>query len=269
MSQEINDGIKKGIEAAVITSVSVMANMPFFDDAVAYLKKHPEVSIGLHFNITEGEPLSPHNKVSTLLREDGNFFYWVSMLVSLFFKSVVYKEIDEELHAQYTKLKSTKLPISHIDSHHHIHLFPTIYKKVIKFATKNNVNSLRCRVFNPYRIFFWLSHPPKLKQLIILCMCVFDSSFLTKKAQMYEVNNLYDIAWDSGLDHEKFISYLESLPNGTTELICHPAVMSKTGNRKFLEPRYKGLTLLTHPKVLKTIKVQNIKLISRHEDIEE
>lgn len=263
MSREVNEGIKKGIKAGMITSVSVMVNMPHFDEAISYLKKNPGVSVGLHFNITEGSPLSTKNKVSTLIREGGNFFYWPVLIFNLLFRKAYVQEIETELTAQYQKLKSQGIQISHIDSHHHIHLYPQIFQVFTRFAQKNKVNALRCRVFNLKRLHLWFRHPPTFKQFIIISLCVIDSIFFTKSKQFYDVNGLYDIAWDKSLDARKFTTLLASLPEGTTEIICHPAVLSKTGNEKFLRPRFKGLSLLLDKQVKQAVKIENIELITR------
>ena len=45
-------------------------------------------------------------------------------------------EFQTELKAQYTTLAKTRIPITHIDSHHHIHLTPSIFKMVSDFADK-------------------------------------------------------------------------------------------------------------------------------------
>jgi predicted glycoside hydrolase/deacetylase ChbG (UPF0249 family) len=263
MSQEVNEGIKKGIEAGMITSVSVMVNMPYFDDAIAYLKKHPDVSIGLHFNISEGSPISPTNKVGNLVREDGNFFYWTAIILSIFFRRLKLDEISTELTTQYALLKQTGLKISHIDSHHHIHLYPRIFQMVMKFAEKQNVKSIRYKAFHPARLLFWFKNPPTIKQFIIICMCLVDSIFFAKEGQLYEVNNLYDIAWNKRLNEKTFAKYLSSLPSGTTEIISHPAIMSKEGNRKFLESRQKGLNMLLSNSVKAAIRDAHIELVKK------
>jgi chitin disaccharide deacetylase len=263
MSEEINEGIKRGIEAGIITSVSMMVNMPYFDDAVKYLKKHPEVSVGLHFDITEGMPVTIRKNVSTLIREDGTFFYWTAFILMMILNKISNIEIENELMAQYKILKRTRLKISHIDSHHHIHLLPGIFKMIMDFAQKNDVKALRCRAFNPNRLLFWLTHPPTLKQFIIIALCVIDSSLFRKYKYFYEINNLYDIGWDKKLNEDSFCEYLRSLPSGTTEIICHPAILSKTGNPKFLGPRYKALSLLLSKKVFNTIKQSHFKLVGR------
>lgn len=261
MSREVNEGIKQGIEAGIITSVSVIVNMPYFDDAISYLKKHPEVSVGLHFNITEGSPILDRKSTSTLILEDGSFFYWTSIVYYLFLRQISLGEISAELIVQYRKLEKTKLKISHIDSHHHLHLFPEIFRLLTGFAQKKGIKSLRCRAFNPGRLFFWLKNLPTFKQFIIITLCVIDSAFLAKSKSFYEVNNLFDISWDKKMTEEKFCHYLELLPDGTTEIICHPAVLSKTGNPRFLGPRYKGLKILLSDRVKKTIEKNNINLV--------
>ncbi|KXK08473.1 MAG: hypothetical protein UZ21_OP11001000674 [Microgenomates bacterium OLB22] len=147
MSKEVNDGIKRAIKAGAVNSVSVMVNMPYFEDAVRFLKLHPEVRVGLHFNITEGAPISSPHAASTLLREDNNFYYWMNLVVKFILRHVSLKQIENELMLQHTKLASTGLEITHIDTHHHIHLFPPFFKLVLGFARRKGISTLRCRRF--------------------------------------------------------------------------------------------------------------------------
>jgi predicted glycoside hydrolase/deacetylase ChbG (UPF0249 family) len=45
MSKEVNEGTKQGIKAGVVTSVSVMVNMSYFEDAISFLKRYQWGSI--------------------------------------------------------------------------------------------------------------------------------------------------------------------------------------------------------------------------------
>jgi predicted glycoside hydrolase/deacetylase ChbG (UPF0249 family) len=263
MSREVNEGIKKGIEAGVINSVSLMVNMPYFPEAIAYLKKHSEISVGLHFNITEGSALSSPNKVSTIIREDGNFFHWLGLTINMIFRQVNFEEIEGELYLQYEKLRKTGLKISHMDSHHHIHLYPLIFKIFIRFASTHDIKALRCRAFQLKRLLFSLRKLHSLKQFIILLLCFINSKFFNNTKQFYDVAQLYDINWEPGFNEDKFIKLLQELPDNTTEIITHPAILSKSGNLKFLEPRYKGLNLLLSKKVKDKIKELNISYTKR------
>ena len=71
--QARNAGIFEAIDAGIVTSVSLFANAPATNDAVKRLLsiESRAISIGLHFNISEGAPLSKGLK--KLVAADGNF----------------------------------------------------------------------------------------------------------------------------------------------------------------------------------------------------
>lgn len=254
MSPEINEGIKRGIKAGVVTSVSVMANMPYIDDAVAFLKKHPEISVGLHLNLTEGSPVSGLRAVSTLVREDGNFYYWKGMVLNLMTKTVSLVEIQHELVAQYNTLKKSGILVDHIDSHHHIHLYPPIYKLLIRFVFDHHIMMLRSRTFRPRRVIHSLIRIRSLKQFTILAMYSLNSMLYRPRWQLFEIDQLYDMNWDPNLDEEKLMRFLNHLSSGVTVMICHPAVASKKGNPLFLMPRNRELRILLNRKVIRRIQ---------------
>lgn len=263
MSREVNEGIKQGIEAGVITSVSVMVNMPYYKDAIAFLKKHPEVSVGLHFNISEGHPiLSPH-QLATLLREDDYFYNWITLTLNLILRQICLKEVEKELTAQFTILKKSGLPINHIDGHHHLHLYPSIFQIVAKFAKKENLNAVRsCQRSFPLMTQIF-QHGFSIRKAIISNLFYFDSFFLGTNRNLCKINYIYDINWNNEITEKSFLQLITSLPKGNTEIICHPGVVSKTGNRKFLEPRLKCLKLLLSPRFKKALKDNDIQLVDK------
>lgn len=253
MSEEVNAGIKQGIEAGVLNSVSVMTNMPFFDDAVKFLRKHPEVSIGLHLNVTEGKSLLWPAKVSTLLREDNSFYSWPITILRLSLKQISLQELNNEMSAQFEKLKATGLPITHIDSHHHAHLFPSLFQLVWEFAKKEKISSLRCRKFSLSHMTNGIKLVPRPKQLLIILLSFYNNFRFYKARSLFSTDSLYDLNWEESISQEKLLSILNQLPEGVTSIICHPAVMSSQGNKKFLASRQHCLELLLRPKVQKKI----------------
>lgn len=267
MSREINEGIKIGIKKGAVTSVSIMSNMPFFDDAVKFLKNYPSISLGLHFNITEGAPLVNPNRVRNLIREDDRFFFWMTMIPRLTTRNIKLNEIEAELNAQYSKLKSTGLPITHIDSHHHIHLYPRIFQLISKFAEKNKIPSLRGDYFSAWNITLNYQEVPSPTQLIVNIMLLYSHLRYRRRKRFYKTDGFYDINWDRNLTTDSFITLLTNLPNGTTELICHLAIESEKGNKKFLSPRYKILKLLTNPLVKNHLTKNGIQLVNYKSNI--
>jgi predicted glycoside hydrolase/deacetylase ChbG (UPF0249 family) len=262
MSKEVNEGTKKGIEEGIITSVSVMVNMPFFEDAIVFLKKHPEVSVGLHFNLTEGECIGLPKNASTLIREDNSFFYYPQLITRIATKSVDRAEIAQELKAQYTKLTATGLPVTHIDSHHHVHLYPSIFRIVSEFADKEKVHSLRGNEFDLWNLTLGVWRKPIPTQVIVNFFLLLVNFRIKNRAHLYEIDRFYDINWAKNISTKDFVKILQKLPDGTTEFICHLATVSKTGNTKFLIPRFKALQLLTQPEIKKHLKNNGITLTS-------
>lgn len=266
MSREVNEGIETGIKRGIIRNVSVIANMPYFSDAVSFLKKHPEVSVGLHFNITEGQPVLPPNEVDTLIKEDGSFFYWTSLIPRLVVRNAKLEQIKKELFAQFAKLKSTGLPITHIDSHHHIHIYPHVFTFFTKFAQAKKVMALRCHHFNPWSLTAGFTQWPNWKKTIINLLMWTNSSYNNRLRHDFvngEVDGLYDLNWDKNLAEKDLQIILARLPQGTTEIICHLGVLSPNGNSRFLLPRFRTLRLLSKKSIKNSLISNGIKLVRR------
>lgn len=262
MSVEVNAGIKRGIEAGIINNVSLMVNLPAFDEAVDFLRNHSEVSVGLHFNTTEGKPLLPPTEVDSLLREDDSFFYWTTLIPRLIFGAAKIAQIENEFLAQYRKLKATGLKITHIDSHHHLHLFPPLFNFITRFADQEGIYSLRCHRFNLWSLTVGPHRFPTFRQLIIIALLWFDS-LRYNHHQLNTVDGLYDLNWDKNLREENLLAILARLPEGKTELICHLGIVSPSGNRLFLEPRQRTLAILTSPTVRAALTQNGVKLLRR------
>lgn len=270
MSKEVNEGIMLGIKAGMINSTSLMTNMPCFDEAVDFLKKYPKISIGLHFNITEGHSVLKPAEVSSILREDNNFFHWHGLVLKLVHRKASIEHIGKELDAQYSRLAKTGLHISHIDSHHHIHLYPLIYSLVQKLAHDKKVFSLRSRNFNFWGSIYGFQHRLTRKQLFIQSLYYFNAVFTNKKNRngksLVKVNGIFDLNWDRDFDEGVLSKIISSLPDGITEIICHPAVMSKNGNPEFLRPRQLVLDTLLKKSIKDVMKKNNIEFYSRNEE---
>src|SRR5437660_9999386 len=58
LSPGVNDGILEAHAAGVVSSVSVLVNAPGWEHAVAALRGTGSLGVGLHLNLTAGEPVS-------------------------------------------------------------------------------------------------------------------------------------------------------------------------------------------------------------------
>ena len=112
-------------EDGILTSTTMMVNMPYAPLAVSLAKKHPNLGIGIHFVLTMGRPLIEGPKSFT--DENGNFRKQ-GTYASGYPDNVDENEVYAEWKAQMEKFIDMmgKKP-THIDSHHHVHLRDNLY----------------------------------------------------------------------------------------------------------------------------------------------
>jgi len=138
LTKSINEAIFKLASLKTISSTTVMVNMPFADE-IKSLADNERFGIGLHFNLTEGKPISEPADVVSLIDNNGEFHSYKSFKKKLDKGIIDPKHIQTELEAQYNKLFSLiGNKISHFDSHQSIHRLSGVYKIIVPFVAKNN-----------------------------------------------------------------------------------------------------------------------------------
>ncbi len=144
-SEAVNRAIVSGFESALLTSTSIMANMPGFDHAVGLIHRHPvlQQKVGIHLNLTEGFPLSQALAVCpTFCGEDGRFTYDRDR--SLFRLGRKEREaVDSELRMQLERVLAAGIRPSHLDSHHHVHTEWAIAPLVCRLARSYGIRRIR------------------------------------------------------------------------------------------------------------------------------
>lgn len=117
----VNAGVISAYKKGIVTSCTVMATMPGFDDAVERLKENPGLGSGVHLTLSAYSPLLSGHK--TIVNEEGKFFKYVTEEIANTFDK---EEILKEFTAQIEKVIANGLTISHFDSHHHVHQLPQL-----------------------------------------------------------------------------------------------------------------------------------------------
>lgn len=136
LCDDVNKSIIECYNKGNLTSTTLMVNMPGTLNAVELAYQNPDLGIGLHFTLTEGSPLT-NNK--SLINEDGNFLSRSELLKKLIFNRIDLSEVRLEFKAQLDKALSFDIKITHIDSHQHVHLIPSIFKSILPYIKSKNL----------------------------------------------------------------------------------------------------------------------------------
>ena len=73
MTRGVNEGIVRAHREGILTSTTLMANGPAFDDAVERLAANPQLGVGCHLVLVGGKCIARRETVKSLADADGNF----------------------------------------------------------------------------------------------------------------------------------------------------------------------------------------------------
>jgi predicted glycoside hydrolase/deacetylase ChbG (UPF0249 family) len=143
MSASVNAGILEAFERELITSTSLMANMPEFEAAVAAAQDRGlGAFLGVHLNLSEGQALSAEiRECSRFCSEDGELRWRHRNVWRL--EPSEKRGIAAEWRAQMTRVIAAGVAPSHIDSHHHVHTAMAVGVIAVNIAREFGVSSVR------------------------------------------------------------------------------------------------------------------------------
>jgi predicted glycoside hydrolase/deacetylase ChbG (UPF0249 family) len=144
-STQVNRSIFGLMEQGRVTSATLMMNAPAVLEAVEQLHKYPGSSFGVHLNVTEFRPLSPHVGLKPLLNENGDFDKDIGGALRIPLTSAIRNGIFAEWCAQIERARELGVPISHLDSHHHVHTRPGFFAVLKRVQRKFGIRKVRIR----------------------------------------------------------------------------------------------------------------------------
>ncbi len=115
-----NTAAERILSEGVCTSISVIVNTPWLDEAVQILKRHPGISVGVHLTLNaewceyRWGPVLPYTEVPSLVDADGRFF---PSRKAFFANNPETDEVEKELRAQVQLGLRKGLPLSYVDYH--------------------------------------------------------------------------------------------------------------------------------------------------------
>jgi len=133
----ISNGIIYGYKNGIITSTTVLTNIPNIEDDCLKLLELETIGIGLHLNLTLEKPLSNGKTI-----QDSNGYF--NDRKHLNFEHLDLEEVETEFRAQINQfIKLFKRTPDHFDSHHSIHDNPRILPITQKLMQEYSIPARR------------------------------------------------------------------------------------------------------------------------------
>ncbi len=143
-SDSINEAILRAHRQGVLTSTSLMVAEDGARGAVALARETPSLAVGLHVVVAGGRAVLPPERIPHIV--DGNGSLPDDPLragLRYAFSRTAQAELAEEMEAQFERFAATGLPLSHVDSHLHMHVHPTILRLLLPLAERYGAQGLR------------------------------------------------------------------------------------------------------------------------------
>jgi predicted glycoside hydrolase/deacetylase ChbG (UPF0249 family) len=142
LTDELNQCVKVLHDKGIILSTTIIANSQSFDDAVKIKKSSPDLGVGVHLCL-DG-PFNMSNFQNSTIDASKNQFFEINETIrKLRTFSFSVDDIFKEYELQLKKILDSGIKVSHIDHHHHLHLYLPILFQVIKLAKKYGIPSIR------------------------------------------------------------------------------------------------------------------------------
>jgi predicted glycoside hydrolase/deacetylase ChbG (UPF0249 family) len=226
----INRAIAELHAAGALTSATLMASGPAFDDAIRIALANPTLGIGCHIVLTDGVPISPPETIPTLLGRDRKTF---RRSLREFFLAVLTRRVSEadiarEAQAQIERIQQQGVTLTHLDTHKHTHILTRVARPLLAVAERTGIPAIR----NPFepRWSIALGKSPILRRLQLRSLRHLQPRFLalpeirtlTRSGSVLTTSGTLGISATGHLNRATLHAILNAIPSGTWELVCHP-----------------------------------------------
>lgn len=136
LSEGVNYGIIDTYKYGILTSTTALVNGYAIGHAVKLAHENPGLGIGIHFTLTFRKPVSRN---FPYVDKEGNFLKYQELdaINATLDASIIYEEFQCQLE-KFVELFG--FYPDHIDSHHHVHMFPVVKEVVLKIAKSIGVS---------------------------------------------------------------------------------------------------------------------------------
>jgi chitin disaccharide deacetylase len=295
----VNRAIAEAHSRGVVTSTTLMANGRAFPGAVEIARTLPNLSVGCHVVLVDGQPVSRPELVRSLLVPAGreslpfspqgtgvvravtatagaaNRFYdgFGAVAMRSLRGRLNSQQIEHEVVAQIRRLQEAGIHVSHVDAHKHMHMLPQIAEAIMRAATACGVRAIR-NPFVPLRplVFAHVMRRPWLwtrySQLTVLQR--YQQTFHEQLGRfgIASPDGSFGVVATGSLDMKLFRAVVGCIPDGTWEFVCHPGYRDDElalVNTRLRESREKELAILTSPDARKILADHKVELISYRE----
>jgi len=226
LSVPVNEAVEEGSRRGILTAASLMVGAPACEDAVRRARSLPSLGVGLHLTLVEGHPVLPPDRIPGLVGPDGRFSNDpVRFGTALFFSSKMRRQAAAEIRAQFDRFRETGLPLDHVNGHQHFHMHPVVVEAIAQIAPSFGFPPVRVPV-EPFRQSYAAMGDRPLGRLGSWLFYFALTRSMRRKLAVARLplnDQVFGVNDSGAMVEDRMLRCLEHVPDGVTEVYCHPA----------------------------------------------
>jgi len=145
LTEQVSAGILRAHRDGIVTSTSVLTLAPGFGASASWLADHRGLDVGVHLAaVGEDPPLLSAGEIPTLVGRSGRLApSWRHFLPRATAGRIDPGDLRREFAAQVEAVQGLGVAVSHLDSHQHLHLWPSVARVVVDLAREAGVPAVR------------------------------------------------------------------------------------------------------------------------------
>jgi chitin disaccharide deacetylase len=224
----INAGILRAFQDGILTSTTIMASGPAFEDAVALVRANPSMDVGVHLVLVGGKAVAPAAEIPSLAKANGDLPDSLLELVGKLSSGLIQTEdIEREFRAQIERVMAAGISPSHLDTHKHTHVHPIVMEELFRVAREFGILRVR-RPFEESQTASKFSGPNGgLTQRFLVAAASIAAPAFRRGLKSYNLlapDHFFGTRMTGSMSSAALRHVIENLPDGTSEIMCHPGV---------------------------------------------
>jgi predicted glycoside hydrolase/deacetylase ChbG (UPF0249 family) len=256
-SPGVTEGILRAHREGIVSSTTVLANMPAAEAALARLGEAPGLGVGVHLNASQGPPLSGQ---AMLAGEGGQMnFSAGGTLLRCALQPGFLAAIEREFDAQIRWVLDHGVRPTHLDSHRHAHAFGPLFARAAKLARRYGIPYLRWH--REVLAGRWPAAPPKQHRSRRM-LNLFGQVNALIAPDLRGTGGTWGIAHTGFLDAAWLVRAIAALRPGVTEFMVHPGLVAGLDGSltRLLASREEELRALCNPAVREALARHGVTL---------
>lgn len=249
----VNQSVLELHRKGALSSATLMAKADHMSAAAAGSIIHPSLGIGCHVVLVDGKPALPAVEIPALALPSGAFRPTLGAFVRrLLGGNIPEAEMEMEAIAQIRHLQAAGVPVTHLDTHKHTHMFPRVLRPLLRAALICGVHAIR-NPFEPDWALRATPHAPALRRLQVRLLRTQRRQFLNlvEQAGIATTSGAVGVLATGTLDARSLPALLAAMPPGTWELVCHPGYFDE--NLNIIHTRLRESRAIEHAALLESV----------------